>query len=132
MISEARQRTWLRTSEKSFLWLGAPERLPGCELSKGHAGNWLAEQTTLGSLHPGALRAISGIAKQSDKKQGRVGAVIGGWGCGGCVWAPPCDLPALTWGLGRRRESQRSLGTFSKLEVVQRKLLNKNQVSLTE
>lgn len=28
--------------------------------------------------------------------------------------------------------SQRNLGTCSKLEVVQRKLLNKNQVSVTE
>lgn len=87
-----------------------------------HAGTWPAEQTDPRSLYQEGPSAISGLAKGPEEQQGR-------WGLS------PCDLRAwmaLTWGPKGGVESQRTLGTFSELEVVQRKLLNKNQVSLTE
>lgn len=84
-----------------------------------HAGTWPAEQTDPRSLHKEGPSAISGLAKGPEEQQER-------WGL------PPCDLRVLTWGPRGGGGSQRTLGTFSKLEVVQRKLLNKNQVSLTE
>lgn len=60
---------------------------------------------------------MSGLARGPDEQQGGPASR---------------DLWALTQGPGGGGGSQRTLGTFSKLEVVQRKLLNKNQVSLTE
>lgn len=66
----ARRRTWLGTSQKSLLWLGASELLPGCKLSEVHAGTWLAEQTDTRSLHQVGLGAISGLAKGPEEQQG--------------------------------------------------------------
>ena len=75
-----------------------------------HAGIWPAEQTDLRSLHQAGPCAISGLARGPDQQQGTQG---GGW------WRPAShDLQALMQGPGGGGRSQRTLGTFSKLEVV--------------
>lgn len=77
-----------------------------------------------GRTNRSEVSAPSGTQCHIRISQGTRGAARGG--------LSPRDLRALTQGPGGGGGSQRTLGTFSKLEVVQRKLLNKNQVSLSE